>query len=247
MSAAQIERGDLGGDRRRRVPVVGVLPALLRGRALREDAGGGALDVAPRLRVGAPELRGEQDRVGDLVELQAGPVAACRRLACSAGGIRRRPAGASTGSRARDPRPRGRRPRSARWPPGRGRATTRGGRARSRRASPRPTPSTATRCPRRGRSCPRGRPAPSPRRRRAACGPRRCAAAGAGRGRRASPRRSGGQPCGSRRRSAAPAVLEAAPAEAPNPSESVARRWPGRPVTGSSAIWATLPLAAARA
>ena len=107
---------------------------------------GGALDVAPGLRIAAPELRGEQDRVGDLVELQAGPVRRAVEVACSAGGSRRRPAGASTGSRARAPRPRGRRPRSARWPPGRGRATRRGGRARSPRASPTPTPSTATRC-----------------------------------------------------------------------------------------------------
>ena len=124
--------------------------------------------MAPGLGVGAPELRREQDRVGDLVELQAGQCGEPSRLLFC-----------------------GRQPSAACWrvpqvverAPGR-RAVAgrdlRGGHlvevARPHEvvgpgvagdASPTPTPSTATRCPRRGRSCPRGRRAPSPRRRRA--------------------------------------------------------------------------------
>src|SRR3954447_10473881 len=67
------QAGDLSADARGRV-AVGVLPALLRGRALGKNALRGAADVAPGARVGAPELPREQDRIGDLVELQAAPV-----------------------------------------------------------------------------------------------------------------------------------------------------------------------------
>src|SRR6185437_1016767 len=67
------EAGDLGGNARGRV-ACRVLPPLLGHRTVGKDAVRGALNMTPRSRVDAPELPGEQDRVGDLIELQAAPV-----------------------------------------------------------------------------------------------------------------------------------------------------------------------------
>src|SRR4029079_8194302 len=67
------EARDLRGDARGRVADE-VLPALLRDRALVDDAVGGALDVRPRARIEPAQLPAEDDRVGALVELQIRPV-----------------------------------------------------------------------------------------------------------------------------------------------------------------------------
>ena len=145
---------------------------------LREDALRGALDVLQVPASVRPSCHDEQDRVGDLVELQVRPVrravevrvlreAAVGLLLARPQVVERAPGGRAVAGRE-----------LRRWRPGRGRATTRGGTGpSSRRSCPTPTPSTATRSARRGRSCPRARRAPSARRRRAARGRRRCAGA----------------------------------------------------------------------
>ena len=138
---------------------------------------------------GAAELPGEHDRERHLVELEVAPV----RRAVDGRVLRERAVRLLLAEEEVVHRAVGagacRRPRSARWRSGRGRATRRGGRrpTGSRAPCPTPTASSARRCSRRGRSCPRARRASSPRRCRASRRRSR-AAASARRGSECQPR-----------------------------------------------------------